>query len=329
MECKEKGKKMKIFRKERLADGRRHIFFCGMKIASYMHRHKKHFAAHKLSYKSYGDLIFDIKRNIVKIPSDIDLIVGVPRSGMVPAYMIGLALSKQVCSLPEFIAGMWGEHGQTRKIHTTTKIKKVLIIDDTVSSGKSMTRVKERIAEIGLDKKYDCLYMAVYGANNDAFDYADIILEILPQPRMFAWNYLNHVYLENAGLNIDGVLCVDPTPEENDDGKNYVNFVLNARPLYLPKEKVAALITSRLEKYRPQTEQWLREHNVQYDKLYMLENMTAEERRRKGVHAKHKANILKQHPEVSFFIESDPKQAQEIAKITGRPVFCSTNDEKY
>lgn len=86
---------MKIFRKERLADGRRHIFFCGMKIASYMHRHKKHFAAHKLSYKSYGDLIFDIKRNIVKIPSDIDLIVGVPRSGMVPAYMIGLALSKQ------------------------------------------------------------------------------------------------------------------------------------------------------------------------------------------------------------------------------------------
>lgn len=329
MEDKENGEKMKMFRKERLANGRRHIYFCGIKIISYTHKKKKHFASNKLSYKSYMDLVFDIKRNIGKVPTDVDLIVGVPRSGMIPAYMLGLAMSKQVCSLPEFIAGRFGEHGQTRKIHTAKQIKKVLIIDDTVSSGKSMKRVKERIVESGADKKYNCLYMAVYGANNDAFDYADIILEILPQPRMFAWNYLNHVYLENAGLDIDGVLCVDPTPEENDDGENYVNFVLNARPLYLPKEKVAALITSRLEKYRPQTEQWLREHNVQYDKLYMLENMTAKERCRQGVHAKHKANILKQHPEISFFIESDPKQAQDIAKITGRPVFCATNDKKY
>ena len=57
-----------------------------------------------LSYKTYQNLSLDIKNNIHKIPSNVDLIVGIPRSGMIPAYMIGLMLSKQVCSLNEFLS---------------------------------------------------------------------------------------------------------------------------------------------------------------------------------------------------------------------------------
>ena len=314
----------KFFHKEILSNGRTHIYFMGIKIASY--KSSKHVNKY-LNYKKYNDLVLDIKQNIAKIPSDIDLIVGVPRSGIIPAYAIALALNKQVCSLPEFLSGMFGEHGMTRKIEVKNQIKKVLIVDDTINSGLSITKVKERL--LPLKDKYDFVYMAVYGADENAYNIMDIVLNILPQPRVFQWNYLNHAFLNNAAFDIDGVLCVDPTPEENDDGEKYIHFILNATPLYIPKQKIGAIVTSRLEKYRKETEQWLKKNGVQYDNLYMLENMTAEERRRKCIHAKHKANIYKQHPEYNIFIESDINQAKEIAKLTKKYVFCATNDVLY
>lgn len=313
---------MRFFYKERLGNGFRNIYFCGIKIFSYQRK-----SFNTFNYKTFYDLSFDIKNNIEKTPTDIDLIVGVPRSGMIPAYMLGLFLNKQVCSLPEFLSDMFGEHGITRNINISKTIKKILIVDDTVNSGASIQKVKNRLKKY--TNTYDIKYMAVYGANKNAYNYVDIVLNILPQPRMFQWNYLNHVFLKAAAFDIDGVLCCDPTPEENDDGKRYEHFLLNARPLYIPKFRIGAVITSRLEKYRPQTEKWLKKHGVEYDKLYMLENMTAEERRRKGVHAKHKAHIYKKHPELEFFIESDVKQAKEIAKLSGKKCFCATNDMLY
>ena len=69
-----------------------------------------------LNYKTYQNLILDIKNNINKIPFDIDLIVGIPRSGMIPAYMLGLMLSKQVCSLYEFL-------NEDFKTNTTVRVK--------------------------------------------------------------------------------------------------------------------------------------------------------------------------------------------------------------
>ena len=321
---------MKIFRKEKLSNGRRHIYLFGIKIASY--KKKKHSSTNKylshIHYKKYDDLAIDIKKNINKIPSDIDLIVGVPRSGIIPAYMLSLALNKQVCSLPEFLSGKFGENGISRKIQTPKEIKKVLIVDDTVNMGTSITKVKDRILSVYGDK-YEYVYMAIYGVNNDSYKFMNICLDFLPQPRMFQWNYLNHAFLENAGFDIVGVLCIDQTEKENDDGNNYEHFILNARPLYIPKVKIGAIITSRLEKYRPQTEKWLKQHNIEYGKLYMLDGVTAEERRNQNLHAKYKANIYKKHPELKMFVESDINQAKEIAKLTNKQVFCATNDELY
>lgn len=41
-----------------------------------------------MNYRTYADMALHIKQILPKI-SDADLIVGIPRSGMVPAYMIG------------------------------------------------------------------------------------------------------------------------------------------------------------------------------------------------------------------------------------------------
>lgn len=48
---------------------------------------------------------------------------------------------------------------------------------------------------------------------------------------------MNHGILKKACLDIDGVLCVDPTPEENDDGPRYREFLLTPNPYSFPVPK--------------------------------------------------------------------------------------------
>lgn len=281
-----------------------------------------------LNYKTYQDLLLDIKNNIQKIPTDIDLVVGIPRSGMIPAYMLGLMLSKQVCSLQEFLAEDF-RNKTTYRVKLSNDVKKVLIIDDSILSGRASDQTKQIIETAGLDKKYEIRYAAVYYKDDNYKKHIDIALEKVLSPRIFQWNYLNHCFLQEAAFDIDGVLCKDPSNEENDDGDKYINFLLNAKPLFIPQYKIPYIITSRLEKYRPQTEKWLKDNNVKYDKLIMLSGYTAEQRRKLNLHAKFKAEQYKKLSDIQLFIESDKKQAQEISKLTGKLCFCASTDELF
>lgn len=281
-----------------------------------------------LNYKTYQDLLLDIKKNIQKIPSDLDLIVGIPRSGMIPAYMLGLMLSKQVCSLQEFLSEDF-KSKTTYRVKFSNDVNNVLIIDDSILSGRASDETKQMVLDAGLDKKYKIKYAAVYYKDDTYKKHIDIALEKVSSPRVFQWNYLNHCFLQDAAFDIDGVLCKDPTNEENDDGEKYTNFLLNAEPLFIPQYKIPYIITSRLEKYRPQTEKWLKDNNVKYDKLIMLSGYTAEERRKLNLHAKFKAEKYKKLPDIQLFIESDKGQAQEIAKQTGKLCFCASTDELF
>lgn len=275
-----------------------------------------------MNYRTYADMALHIKQILPKI-SDADLIVGIPRSGMVPAYMIGAFLNRYVCSLDEFVSGIVYSKGM-RSVRERT-VKKVLVVDDSVNDGLAMRRAKERLQ--GKEKEFELVYMAVYAVEK-ATSLVDVYADICPQPRFFQWNYMYHPgLLPQACLDIDGVLCVDPTAEENDDGEKYRQFILNARPLFVPNDKVKALVTSRLEKYRPETERWLAENGVKYEKLYMLDLPSREERIRRGVHASFKAEIYKKLKDAHLFIESNPLQAAEIRRLSGKPVICNETDE--
>lgn len=247
---------------------------------------------------------------------------------MIPAYMLGLMLSKQVCSLQEFLSEDF-KNKTTYRVKFSGDIKNILIIDDSIMSGRASDETKQMVVDAGLNKKYNIKYAAVYYKNDDYKKHIDIALEKVPSPRLFQWNYLNHCFLQDAAFDIDGVLCKDPSNEENDDGPKYTNFLLNAEPLFIPQYKIPYIITSRLEKYRPQTEQWLKRNNVQYDKLIMLSGYTAEERRKLNLHAKFKAEQYKKLTDIQLFIESDKKQAQEIARLTNKLCFCASTDELF
>lgn len=278
-----------------------------------------------LSYNRFQDMSFHIRKSIPQLPDDIDLVVGIPRSGMIPAYMIALFMNKPCCSLTELKNGILPENGN-RQINSTNSFQKILIVDDSVSSGTAINKAKDDIKTFNIPQKI--LYYSVFVTENSKnfVDYYGVITDPL---RIFQWNYCNHSILRNTCMDIDGVLCIDPTEEENDDGDLYRHFLLNAKPLYIPKVEIYALVTSRLEKYRYETESWLKINNVKYEKLIMLDLPDAATRQKLNLHAQFKAQIYKKDKRAKFFIESNDRQAREIAQLSHKPCICIETDSIY
>ena len=282
-----------------------------------------------MNYKSFSDLSSDIRKNISEIQNkQYDLVVGLPRSGMVPAYIIALHLNIECTDLRSFIDNRPLKKGSTknftRSINSSHEAKKILIVDDSIMSGLSLANDLKLIPS---DLIKNITTLAIYSSTSSRDD-VDVFLEYLPVPRVFEWNVFHHDVLSNACVDIDGVLCVDPSEEDNDDGDKYINFILNATPLFLPTTRIHSLVISRLEKYRRETEQWLSQHNIIYDNLIMLDLPSKEERQRLRAHGTHKAKYYKKS-ESKFFIESEDNQALEICHLTGKAVFCVDNHTMY
>ena len=279
-----------------------------------------------LNFRTMKDMSYLIRNNVKFLPSDIDLIVGIPRSGIIPAYLIGLFLNKNVCSLNEFLNNIFPSHGDRFLEQFKQKDKlKILVVDDSISTGNAMNRVKTKLKQYD-SSKYEFIFCTVF-ATKQCKNMVNFYFEIVEQPRMFQWNYLNHITASQSCWDLDGVLCTDPTSEQNDDGEKYINFISNAKPLFIPGYTIHSIVTARLEKYRELTEKWLDKHNVKYKHLYMLNLPDMQKRRKLGCHGKYKAEIYKNLTECNYFIESEHGQAVQIANISKKPVICVETDE--
>lgn len=281
-----------------------------------------------INFVTFNMLNKMILQNLHRIPHDIDVVVGVPRSGMILANLIACYLNKPLTDVAGVISGRLFEAGWTKNkadwVRDFSTVKKILIVDDSVNTGTSINQVKERLALVNVEK----IYLTAFVVTN-SINMVDLYFSILPHPRMFEWNYMHHSLLKKCCVDFDGVLCQDPTPEQNDDGEKYRNFILNAEPKLIPSQPIGWIVTARLKKYQEETETWLRKYNIQYNNLIMLDLESAEQRRALGLHAKFKAQIYSEQKDAVLFIESDPRQAYEIVQLTKKDVFCSGNSLKY
>lgn len=282
-------------------------------------------------YRSISDLSNTIRNHLYKIPEDIDLVVGIPRSGMLAANILALNLNLRFCDIDSFIDNTPLAQGVTRKsklahLAKPDEAKHVLIVDDSVQSGRSMAAAREKILRTAHDKRIT--FCAIY-VSPHSISCTDIFLEIIEPIRFFEWHALHRPFLSKCCVDIDGVICVDPTDLENDDGPRYRGFLENGKPLLLPSYPVGYLVTSRLEKYRDETEAWLRKHGVEYRELHMLDLPDAATRRRLGCHAAFKASVFKSIETAELFIESDDAQAREIAALSGKHVLSFAKQYLY
>lgn len=265
-----------------------------------------------------------------RLPRDIDVVVGIPRSGLLAANLLALYRNLALAELDGFLEGRCLSAGSTRKnplnsesatssTYFLERPRKVLVLDDSARSGNTLREAKRRIAASPMSC-HDIHFAAVY-ATADTVNDLDFYCELLEPPRVFEWNIFNHHILEESCVDLDGVLCHDPTPEDNDDGQNYLEFIRTARPLVATSYRIGYIVTSRLERYRQETEFWLKENGITYNELIMLNYPDGKTRRQLNTHSAHKARFYKQ-TRAKLFIESDIRQAVEIASLSKKNVLC-------
>ena len=271
-----------------------------------------------MNYRSFDHLSADTQEWIVDLPNDLDLIVGIPRSGMLVANLLSLYLNLPMTDV---------EGLQERRLLQTgdrytgefdiSKFSKILVVDDTVFRGSTMTEARETVES--LDLSAETYYGAVY-VDFGSEHFVDTYAEILTAPRVFEWNMMHHSCLAESCVDLDGILCRDPTPAENDDGPNYREFLRTVDPKVVPSVEIGWIVTCRLEKYREETAAWLDEHGIEYDELVMMQYPDKAARVAAGDHAEYKADVY-QSTDSELFIESSYTQAVKIARQTSKPVY--------
>lgn len=274
-----------------------------------------------MNFRSLRDLVEATRRGAEMIPHGFDLVVGVPRSGMIPATILSVMLDLPLADLEGFLAGRLIGQGSTRPLPTVDDVlgvRSVLVVEDSISSGRSMARARSLLEAARPD--VDAAYAAVFAAP-EVSQMVDLYFEACPHPRFFEWNLMNSWICGSGAFDLDGVLCRDPTPEENDDGPRYAEFIRSVPVLRRPGQKLGWIVTSRLERYRPETQSWLAAAGIEYEGLAMLDGVSAQERRNLRLHAPFKARVYAGDPTLEVFVESDPRQAREIARLSGKPVL--------
>jgi len=283
-----------------------------------------------MNFRTYYDLNHLISYGLYKIPKDIDLIVGIPRSGLMVASIISLYLNLPLVDLDSFLEGRMFSCGNTKKrndwVANVNEVHKILLVDDTSFSGKAALDAIEKIKASNYKEEF--VFLICY-VTEQTKNIPNIYLEVLDSPRMFEWNYFHQKNIGYACFDLDGVLCLNPTKEQDDDGEKYLDFIQNANLRVAPSREIGHIITCRLEKYREQTENWLKKNGIKYKELIMMQYDSYEERKNANSNGKFKGEIYKNISDSFIFFESSPNQAEEIAKISGKLVFCTSNHKVY
>lgn len=291
-------------------------------------------------FKSYSDLAACINTNLWKIPHDIDGVIGVARSGMIPAAMIAEALNVGLSERLFFyntvtsdsnVVEAFNSHGW-RPLNRLVQIKtkpKFLVVDDTSCNGRETHNTKKIFSSEKFDGCFDFVYLVVYSDGPCGIATPDIILEDISdwytKPHIFEWHLMTHpAYVNDTIFDLDGVICVDPPDERNIEA--YESYLDNPIPFHIPStSQHITIITYRMDKYRPQTERFLDSVGITNRDLVMYQAETYNQRALEPPWD-YKARYYRANDKFKLFIESDELQATLIHKATGKPVYCvSTN----
>ncbi len=274
------------------------------------------------TYYSLSRMNYDLVHNFLpKIPSDIDLVVGIPRDGIMVAYLISISRNIPMTDLTSFCAGVENYKPGIKHRKEQYEIKNILLVDDICASGLAMRDAKKQISPHLNGKKLYCA--AVYTSKPDEklkSGLVDFVGPVLVGPRAYEWTHTDAVYLPNTFMDMDGIMCPDWAGGE-DYGKRYEEW-LGTVPLKLRPQNIGTIITWRREEHREQTVAWLQKNGITFDELIMANRVDW------PGPAEYKAHFYK-NSSARLFIESSERQAEKIYKLTEKPVVCFETNKAW
>ena len=278
-------------------------------------------------------MVEDCKQHLIPKLSKMNIsgVLGVPRSGMLPASICALWLN-----VPIYVVNKEGSldimsnvssFGGSRMERFKEREGSILLIDDTLSTGRAMNNV---LSNIKSDE--NILKCSVY-VRPEIKDEVDVYGLALHHPYLLEWCFFNTSHMNISLLDFDGIFSPDVPVDIANDEEKYTEYITNVEPLYhrLPTLfQCKGIVTARLEKYRDITEAWLNKHNVKYGQLHMYP--TEKEQARNANHIEEistfKAEIYSRIP-AKIFVESNQREAVLINKKSEKFVVCPDAERVY
>jgi len=273
---------------------------------------KRRIMSGKYKFVTVDELLVWTSEWIRSFPRHYDLIVGVPRSGLLVANLIALKLGKPLTTPELFVKG---RYWKSDLMDTKRVYKNILLVDDSTTSGETM---EEAVKLLNSACKGINVTKAALIATKDSKRLVDLCYKVIPNPRIFEWNLL-HSKKGKIGSDLDGVICENCPPGIDADEEQYREWIKNAKPYLIPAFEINTILSNRLEKYRPDTEEWLAKHGVLYKQLILWDIQSKQERDAK--HAQRKVEmLLKVKPDI--FWESSFAEAKQIWVATKITTLC-------
>jgi orotate phosphoribosyltransferase len=292
------------------------------------------------TFYTIAQLVDDVKTSLlVKVPADIDLVVAIPRDGIMIAYLISIFRNIPYTDLTSLCAGVMPKPGIKHRNteNFARSYNHLLLVDDICASGNAMRDAVKELTVARAAGRNNLLAniktvktCALY-VTEPAAKISQGLLDIwgcdLVGPRHYEWTHCDAVHLPNTMMDIDGILCDEcppPLAQEDDVNAEAPGYLawLQTVPLKVRPQHIGCLITWRREKYRAETEAWLQRNGITYLNLIMAD------RPKYAGPAQYKASYYGAS-QMRLLIESSRRQAEEIAKITGKPVVCFTTNEAW
>ena len=232
------------------------------------------------------------------MPPDVTRIVGVPRSGMIPAAAIASKLHLPLYTIRDWEVIPAGAGFRTGWGTPNGDAGRCVFVDDTLHNGYTFRTLRERRL-----LRDEHLTAVVYAIDPSQVDFHQ---HVLPTPHFLEWNLLNTAYVQHLATDFDGIICHNPPHQE--------------RPKFLPRHSaVKTIISARPEAEREQAAAWLARYGVRYQALRLWPGTEADRWNIDQV-AAWKAQECA-WADVEFYIESEPALADAI-RGHGLRVLC-------
>jgi len=266
----------------------------------------------KYNFVTVDELVLWTTEWIKSFPNTYDVIVGIPRSGLLVANLIALKFGKPLTTPELFIRD---HYWKSKLIDNKRQYKNILLVDDSITSGKTM---EESLQLLRSYRENLNITKAALIATNDSKVLVDLYYKVIPHPRVFEWNLL-HSKKGKLVSDLDGVICENCPPGVDSNEELYTDWIKNAKPYLIPAFEIDAIVSNRLEKYHSDTEKWLAKHGVRYKELILWDIQSKQER--DGKHAQRKIEVLlKIKPDM--FLESSFAEAKQIWDATKISTLC-------
>jgi orotate phosphoribosyltransferase len=266
---------------------------------------------------SYNEAVSMLMEWVKTFPEHYDIIIAIPRSGLIFGGIVANKLGIPLTTPDMFLKN---EYWSSKQWDNNYTFKKALVFDDSITR-VSGTMHGEMIKLKGGRSDVQYVRAAMF-VTEETKGYPELYCKVLPFcPHFFEWNLL-HLKMgkrQYPPIDMDGVLCEECPAGVDADETKYIEWVQNAKPYLIPKWTIPYIISGRLEKYRPQTEKWLKDHNVKYDKLILWNLSDKSQRTHHGVHKAEVLNGL--NPKPLWYVESLWNEAEVIYIKTKIPVL--------